>query len=138
EEMAADYLSEVRQVQPNGPYLLGGFSGGGIVAYEMAKQLLAQGEEVSLLVMLDTPLPSDKPLSRAEKLAIHRENLRRQGALYPINWLKDKVRYQRVLAEKARRLVEQKQGAAASEQFHSQAIEAAFYSALEKYRLEPL
>lgn len=138
EEMAADYLSEVRQVQPHGPYLLGGFSGGGIVAYEMARQLLVEGESVSLLVMLDTPLPSDKPLSTAEKLAIHRQNLTRQGARYPVSWLKDKMRYHREMAEKARRLHEQKQGAAPSEQFHSQAIEAAFYSALEKYRLQPV
>src|SRR5690606_11894813 len=100
--------------------------GGGLVAYQMAKQLQSQDEEVSLLVMLDTPLPSDKPLSRAEKVAIHRENLRREGALYPLHWLKEKVRYQREVAEKARRLLEQKQGVTRSEQFHSQAIEAAF------------
>ena len=39
EEMAADYIAELRTVQPQGPYLLGGFSGGGITAYEMARQL---------------------------------------------------------------------------------------------------
>ncbi|HEX2679345.1 MAG TPA: SDR family NAD(P)-dependent oxidoreductase, partial [Polyangiales bacterium] len=40
EEMARDYLAELRAVQPHGPYLLGGFSGGGIAAYEMARQLI--------------------------------------------------------------------------------------------------
>ena len=42
-------------VQPHGPYLLGGFSGGGITAYEMARQLRPRASEVALLVMLDTP-----------------------------------------------------------------------------------
>src|SRR5205814_9685647 len=49
EEMAADYLAEVRRVQPTGPYLLGGFSGGGITAYEMARELVQAGQEVALL-----------------------------------------------------------------------------------------
>ena len=44
EEMARDYIAELRTVQPHGPYLLGGFSGGGITAYEMARQLAAEGE----------------------------------------------------------------------------------------------
>ena len=44
EEAAADYIAELRTVQPHGPYLLGGFSGGGITAYEMARQLEADGE----------------------------------------------------------------------------------------------
>ena len=39
--MAHDYLAEISAVQPRGPYLLGGFSGGGIAAYEMARQLIA-------------------------------------------------------------------------------------------------
>ena len=65
EAMAHDYLAEIRAVQPRGPYLLGGFSGGGIAAYEMARQLIEAGEDVPLLVLLDTPLPKDDPLSCA-------------------------------------------------------------------------
>ena len=54
EDMAAHYLDEIRTVQPKGPYLFGGFSFGGLVAYEMAQQLRARGEDVSLLVLFDT------------------------------------------------------------------------------------
>lgn len=54
EEMAEHYLKEIRTVQPSGPYHLGGFSMGGLVAYEMALQLRRRGEEVALLVMFDT------------------------------------------------------------------------------------
>jgi acyl transferase domain-containing protein/thioesterase domain-containing protein len=54
EEMAEHYLAAVRQVQPHGPYRLGGYSGGGVVAYEMAQRLRDAGEETSVLVFLDT------------------------------------------------------------------------------------
>lgn len=54
EEMAACYLSEVRKVQPKGPYYLGGYCLGGTVAYEMAQILRREGEEVPLVAMLDT------------------------------------------------------------------------------------
>jgi amino acid adenylation domain-containing protein len=52
--MAAAYLSEIKSVQPNGPYYLGGRSFGGTVAYEMARQLKSEGEEVALLAIFDS------------------------------------------------------------------------------------
>jgi len=52
-EMAADYLAEVRRVQPHGPYALGGFCFGGPVALEMASQFQAAGEDVAMVVLLD-------------------------------------------------------------------------------------
>jgi aspartate racemase len=54
EDMAAHYLEEIHTIQAKGPYHLGGFSLGGLVAYEMACQLVARGEEVGLLVLFDT------------------------------------------------------------------------------------
>ena len=54
EEMATHYLNEMRTVHPRGPYFFGGFSFGGLVAYEMAQQLRAAGEEVGLVVLFDT------------------------------------------------------------------------------------
>jgi aspartate racemase len=53
-EMAENYIKEIRRVQPEGPYRIGGYSFGGLVAYEMAQQLRAQDQEVSLLALLDT------------------------------------------------------------------------------------
>jgi thioesterase domain-containing protein len=53
EAMARHYLQELRTVQPEGPYRLGGYSSGGTVAYEMAQQLHAQGQQVALLAVLD-------------------------------------------------------------------------------------
>ena len=54
EDMAAHYLKEIRAVQPEGPYFLGGLSFGGTVAFEMAQQLHAQGQQVGLLFLFDT------------------------------------------------------------------------------------
>ena len=52
--MADFYLEEMRRVQPHGPYFFGGYSFGGVVAFEMAQQLCAAGEEVALLVLFDS------------------------------------------------------------------------------------
>jgi len=53
-EMAERYIREIRRVQPEGPYRIGGYSFGGLVAYEMAQQLRAQEQEVGLLALFDT------------------------------------------------------------------------------------
>ena len=60
EDMASHYIQAVRSIQPQGPYFLGGHSFGGKVAFEMAQQLVGQGHEVALLVMIDIAAPSDK------------------------------------------------------------------------------
>ncbi|MEW5930203.1 MAG: amino acid adenylation domain-containing protein, partial [Gemmatimonadota bacterium] len=57
EEMARGYLEAVRAEQPAGPYRLGGWSMGGVVAFEMARQLEAAGEEVETLVLIDSRVP---------------------------------------------------------------------------------
>jgi amino acid adenylation domain-containing protein len=54
EDMAAHYLTEIRRLQPQGPYYLGGYSLGGSVALEMARQLREEGEEVAIVALLDT------------------------------------------------------------------------------------
>ena len=53
EAMAGCYINEIRGLQPHGPYYLGGYCFGGNVAYEMARQFTAQGEEIALLLLLD-------------------------------------------------------------------------------------
>ncbi|MEU0001266.1 SDR family NAD(P)-dependent oxidoreductase [Streptomyces microflavus] len=56
-DMAAHYVSELREQFPGEPYLLGGCSFGGVLAYEMAHQLLSAGEEVSHLIAIDPIMP---------------------------------------------------------------------------------
>ncbi|MFF7651096.1 amino acid adenylation domain-containing protein [Streptomyces sp. NPDC007983] len=54
EEIAAGYVAAIRRLRPRGPYTIGGWSFGGFVAFEMARQIRAAGEEVAHLVLLDT------------------------------------------------------------------------------------
>ena len=125
EDAARDYLAEIRQVQPQGPYLIGGFSGGGLTALEMAHQLRAAGEEVSLLTMLDTPLPLRPELSRADKAMIKLHEFRRKGIGYVGEWMQARRDWKEELA----RMAEEAEGEADSG-FHNRAIEAAFRDAL--------
>ena len=55
-QMAAHYLSEIRKVQPHGPYHLGGYCFGGLVAFEMAQQLRRRGDEAPVVAMFSAPL----------------------------------------------------------------------------------
>jgi thioesterase domain-containing protein/acyl carrier protein len=83
EEMATYYLKEIRTVQPNGPYYLTGGSFGGLVAFEMAQQLQAQGEEVAMLALLDTYCPLH---SLTERVRCHWAHLVERG---PVTYTAD-------------------------------------------------
>jgi len=128
EEAAADYLAEIRQVQPEGPYLFGGFSGGGITAYEMAQQVKAEGGEVALLCMLDTPLPVRPSLSRRDKALIKLAEIKRKGPGYFKEWALNRLEWE---VRKRRAKGDDAQG------FNNHKIEAAFREAVAQYDLKP-
>lgn len=67
EDMASYYIDEMRAVQPEGPYFLGGYSFGGLVALEMAQQLITHGSMPPLVVLFDTFCPASAGHSLAEK-----------------------------------------------------------------------
>jgi thioesterase domain-containing protein/acyl carrier protein len=80
EEMAADYLVAIRTMQPQGPYRLAGYSFGGIVAFEVAQQIVAQGGHVEFVGLLDTVewhygAKVDKSLRLGERLVVFKEHL---------------------------------------------------------------
>lgn len=68
EEIAADYLAQIQRIQPQGPYRLVGRSMGGLIAYCIAEQMQAQGQQIELLAMIDSFLftPGDLARPRAE------------------------------------------------------------------------
>jgi amino acid adenylation domain-containing protein len=68
-EMASEYVQAIRSVQPHGPYRLGGYSLGGVIALEMARLLRAGGEAVPLLVMFDTLAPGFQKFSYGAMLS---------------------------------------------------------------------
>lgn len=57
EEMATSYIKELKTVQPHGPYYIGGYCLGGLVAYEIAQQLINEGDEIGLLVLVSNATP---------------------------------------------------------------------------------
>ena len=83
EELAAIYVKELKDFYPQGPYLLGGGSLGGIIAFEMAQQLRAQGAEPTLLILFDTSAPgSVQRVETAEKMQAFWSRFRAQGVSY--------------------------------------------------------
>jgi hypothetical protein len=58
EDMAACYVADIRRVQPVGPYQLGGYCFGGAIAFEVARQLEEQGQEIALLALLEAACPT--------------------------------------------------------------------------------
>ncbi|MDC9597253.1 amino acid adenylation domain-containing protein [Xenorhabdus anantnagensis] len=72
QEQAANYLEALRQIQPHGPYSIGGWSYGGFVVFEMARQLKERGEEVADLFVLDTVVLNTESQGKANEEAILR------------------------------------------------------------------
>ncbi len=94
EQMVATYLTELKTLQPEGPYQLGGFCFGGLLALEAAQQLRAAGDEVSLVIMIQTTHPAvnrfaphTSSLQRiryrtTKRIDLERENLKNRGTGY--------------------------------------------------------
>jgi len=91
EQMASDYLREIREVQPAGPYYLVGNCIGGVVAYELARQIEATGQTVGMLVLMDTEFPTVRRLAR------HVGERLRDAAFsrLPIEYYLDRFQYHR-------------------------------------------
>jgi acyl transferase domain-containing protein/thioesterase domain-containing protein len=131
-DMAEDYLNEIRKVQPKGPYFLGGFSGGGITAYEMAYQLEQQGEEVALLVFLDTPSPTVPTLTTPDRVTLLRRRLARIGPQYILQATKKQAverltRIKQIISKPVRRTL-------LPSDFRSEIVGEAFTLAVKNYR----
>lgn len=105
EDMAAHYVKELREFQPEGPYFVGGRSLGGTIAFEMARQLKAQGQEIGLLALLDSypvghaKLSAQHDSSRIEvrhylrKARAHISNIRTLPLNEKLGYLIDKSQY---------------------------------------------
>jgi len=94
-EMAQRYLDLIRKVQPHGPYYLLGHSFGGLVAYDMAQQLVAQGEIVPLLTMMDCQIPHNvhnHSTSILGRVRLHMGHLKKSGLEYVREKLLERLR----------------------------------------------
>jgi len=106
EDMASHYISEIRSVQPEGPYYLGGFCLGAYVALEIAHQLQTEGEEIALLVSLNTDGQWKTIDSFSDGIRLHARNLRRLDLSGKLRYVGGRLAYRvwraRVMIARAR------------------------------------
>ena len=137
-EMARDYVREMREFQPEGPYLLAGNCVGGVVAYEMAQQLRREGHEVALVALLDTMRPMDEYRDfvdhhyrfwKVERFKNHWDRMRelpaRERFGYVFGKTLKKLRMKVRLTERARKAS------------HILRVEQQYSQILARYRAEP-
>lgn len=100
-DMASYYLKEIRELQPQGPYFIGGFCMGGVIALEIAQQLLSDGQTVALLAMIDTYNFNGNPLELSfgeyishfrQKLGFHWLNFVRLNRSERIAYVRKKLK----------------------------------------------
>jgi acyl transferase domain-containing protein/thioesterase domain-containing protein/acyl carrier protein len=93
-EMASTYVKELRAFLPQGPYLVGGISFGGLIAFEMFQQLNAQGADSGLLVLFDTSLPgSEDRVGLVDQISTFRHNVKTEGKVYLRRKLKEQQKH---------------------------------------------
>jgi acyl-CoA synthetase (AMP-forming)/AMP-acid ligase II/thioesterase domain-containing protein/acyl carrier protein len=137
EDMAVHYIREIQTIQPKGPYYIGGYSFGGIIAYEMAQQLLSQGEKVNILAMLDTSRPgTETRLPFVLRVFEHINNIIQEGPTYLqhklMGWSEWGTYH---IRDKYRRLLEKSEVLPEGDQ-HLDVI-AANVQAIEQYTFKP-
>lgn len=138
EAMAARNVRALLDRFQRGPFVIGGYSGGGIVAYEMAQQLTRAGQRVLRLVVLDTDPGLIAPESTTDKLDRIRSGLEEGGAGFIVDWAKGRLaweRERRVL--RAVRLGSRVLGRPIPRRYRERLMNESWYRAREQYDLQP-
>jgi thioesterase domain-containing protein/acyl carrier protein len=141
EEMAAHYLHEIRAVRPNGPYLIGGTCTGGVVAYEMAQQLVARGERVTLAIM-ESWHPRSYQVSRSAQSVLlwpilyslrKAISYRQESRHLP---LRERVSYWRRKLESAKHLLKP-EGLQPDNSYYTDRVTSSTFYAVSRYQPQP-
>jgi thioesterase domain-containing protein/NAD(P)-dependent dehydrogenase (short-subunit alcohol dehydrogenase family)/acyl carrier protein len=135
EEMARAYVKEIRVLRPHGPYFLAGYSGGGVVAFEMAQQLKALGEEVPLLVFFDTYHPQ-MPI-RTVSLGRKLQRLRKDGLKYLKETVLDRLDRARAVRERFQIKLSVTRGRPVPHALRDRHLTESFGQAARHYRPQP-
>ncbi len=142
EQLATRHVREIRHAQPDGPYLIVGECTGGVLAYEIAQQLHAAGQEIALLALVDAfptgapplarlmPRPVYRVFHRAQILSFHLGNLVRLG-------MADKLAYVTSKAERARTALTARVSGLLHRSAAAVSPQLAFREALTAYDPEP-
>jgi len=135
--MAQLYAAELRGVQAHGPYYLFGYSFGGAVVFELARELVAQGERVGLVIMADCPAPGyPPPAPLPKRLKIHLRNLLGLNEQKRMDYLRQRFMNVRTRIQKLAGAIPDQDLEALPENVRR--LEAALYEAYRHYRPLPL
>jgi len=124
----------VRVLRPRGPYLLGGYSGGGVVAFEMSKQLAEAGEEVAFVGLIDSFSPNLPLRPLGERAAIHLRRMEAQGPSYVVDAVERRLVYE---ASTAKRRVAKLLGKVFPERYRYENMEDSWLVAERNYKPTP-
>ncbi len=148
EHVASRYIREIRQVQPTGPYLLGGYCLGGTIAMEVARQLRDEGESIGLVAMIENfnikstrwPLPWNlRMINRVLNVYYHVRNLLAAQGSSKWDFFRDKARVELTRAKVSAQVAIARARRAfgvPSEYYHVKVADA-FDHALEQYEVKP-
>lgn len=135
EEIASFYISEILDNDPIGPYNLAGYSSGGILAFEMARQLIQKGKQVVSLVMLDT---SYEERHSYEGLLANTKNLIGRQIRKALFYTKSLIKHPKETAKYLKRRMESGAYAAPNDFIQEDEINEAYANAFKKYKMKPL
>lgn len=141
ESIAAHYIEHMKRLQPAGPYSIGGYSFGGMVAFEIAHQLTAKGETVAFLALFDTYGPGyPKLLPLRKRLMVHARTMVPLGAAARVEYLRERVQINLIRIKKNVRSFRYRISIAARGKLTDSILrnfEAAHQHALAKYSAIP-
>src|SRR5690606_5017652 len=113
---------------------LGGFSGGGLTAYEMARRLREAGKTVSSLIMLDTPFPHYPEVGWKDRLMVQKIRFEREGAAYAGDWVKNRFAWE---LGKLKEKLDPRETFYEEGSFQNDAVQQSFIRAASNFDVKP-
>jgi len=135
EAMAEEFLEDIRNIQPHGPYHVAGYSTGGVAAYELARLLIARGESVDAVILLDSYNPTCLAWPLKARVEAHVDRIRRAGLRYV--WSRAKASVVRRTRE-VQRLVHSRLARSKGYEYRYDAVVAATLEAERSYISRPI
>lgn len=137
EELASYFAAQIRAFQPAGPYIIAGYCAGGAIAFELARQLIAQGAKVSCTVLFGSPSPAwyaPLPQLRLQAIAQSTRLVRHARALFSLSWPELRAYIDDGRQRREARRSEARQRAADPVMVRRAAVETATLQAVKRYR----
>jgi thioesterase domain-containing protein len=135
--LAQLYAAELRRAEPRGPYYLFGYSFGGVIAFEVARELSSHGQKVGLVILADCPAPGyPKPAPPWRRAKTHAQNLLAGSNVTRARYLRDRLQNAAIRVIKLVGFVPHDEPRAVTPA-HMQRVNAALYEAYQHYQPAP-